>query len=336
MPTVSIIVPCYNEEGTIQLLLEALYRQSYPRPEMEIVIADGISDDNTRQQIETFSKQYPDLQVKVVDNPPRAIPCGLNRAIAASSGTYIVRLDAHSVPRSDYVSRSVAALESGLGENVGGVWEIQPAGVGWQARSIAAAAAHPLGVGDARYRYTDKAQPVDTVPFGAYRRTLVDQIGGYDETLLTNEDYEFNVRIRNRGGKIWLDPSIRSTYFARASYSQLARQYWRYGYWKARMLTRYPSTLRWRQALPPLFILSLAGLTMLYPWFEAARILLLLITAAYLSIVFLVSARTAFQRRDFAMLVGLPIAICIMHMAWGSAFLWSMARMRTYKKEARS
>jgi succinoglycan biosynthesis protein ExoA len=336
MPTVSIIIPCYNEEGTIGLLLEALYRQTFPRYELEIVIADGMSVDGTRQEIDSFSQQHPDLKIKVVDNPRRAIPSGLNKAISASSGDFIVRLDAHSVPKKDYVSRSVAALNSGLGENVGGVWEIEPAGAGWVSRSIAAAAAHPLGVGDARYRYADKAQPVDTVPFGAFRRTLVEKIGGYDETLLTNEDYEFNVRIRRSGGQVWLDPDIRSTYFARATFSQLARQYWRYGYWKARMLHRYPSTLRWRQALPPLFILSLVGLSLLAPWFSFARMLLLLETFVYLSILILVSASAAIRKQDPALLPGIPLAICIMHLAWGSAFLWSLVQMRIAKSEARS
>jgi succinoglycan biosynthesis protein ExoA len=336
MPKVSIIVPCYNEEGTIRLLLEALYKQTYPRGEMEVVIADGMSVDQTRQEIDSFSRQHPDLPIKVVDNPDRVIPCGLNRAISASSGDFIVRLDAHSVPRNDYVSRTVAALDSGVGENVGGVWEIQPAGKSWAARSIATAAAHPLGVGDARYRFTNKAQPVDTVPFGAFHRKLVEKIGGYDESLLTNEDYEFNVRIRKGGGKIWLDPAIRSTYFARATFSKLARQYWRYGYWKARMLHRYPDTLRWRQALPPLFVLSLAALSLLSPWSALARSALVIEIVLYLSILITVSARTMAQKRDPALLVGLPVAISIMHLAWGTALLWSFFQLRIAKSEARS
>jgi succinoglycan biosynthesis protein ExoA len=336
MPTVSVIVPCFNEGRTIRLLLEALYTQTYPRIDMEIIIADGMSVDNTREEIGSFSQQHPDLVIKIVDNPQRAIPYGLNRAIAASSGDYIVRLDAHSVPRNDYVSRSVAALESDMGENVGGVWEIQPAAGDWRARSIAAAAAHPLGVGDARYRFSDRAQAVDTVPFGAYRRALVERIGGYDETLLTNEDYEFNVRIRMSGGKVWLDPGIRSIYFARASFSQLAKQYWRYGYWKAKMLSRYPATLRWRQALPPLFVLLLAGLAVVTPWLASARILLLMASSAYLITIFIFSARTAFQKRDPALVIGLPYAIAIMHLGWGTAFLWSLIQVRRMKSEANS
>ena len=217
LPLVSIIVPCRNEQNTICLLLDAIHTQTYPCDRMEVLIADGLSTDETRQRIAEFKAGHPDLTVQVIDNPQLNIPAGLNRAIAAAQGELIVRLDAHSVPRSDYVAGCVAALQQGLGDNVGGVWEIYPGGVGWQARAIAAAAAHPLGVGDAHYRYTDTPQQVDTVPFGAFSRSLIDRVGPFDESLLTNEDYEFNVRVRQAGGKVWLDPAIRSTYFARAS-----------------------------------------------------------------------------------------------------------------------
>ena len=132
----------------------------------------------------------------MVDNPKKNIPSGLNCGLKAAVGEYIVRLDAHSVPQVDYVERCISDLRAELGDNVGGVWQIEPGGPGWVAHSISAAAAHPFGVGDARYRYTTQAGLVDTVPFGAYRRDLIDQIGYFDETLLTNEDYEFNTRIR--------------------------------------------------------------------------------------------------------------------------------------------
>ena len=149
--TVSIIVPCYNEQSTIHLLLNAIHRQTYPRSMMEVVIADGGSTDGTRAAIQDWQAAHPDLQVNLVDNPKKIIPAGLNTAIKAASGEIIVRLDAHSEPQEDYVARSVAALENGLGQNVGGAWDIRPGSEGWIARSIAFAASHPIGVGDARY-----------------------------------------------------------------------------------------------------------------------------------------------------------------------------------------
>jgi glycosyltransferase involved in cell wall biosynthesis len=324
MPLVSVIVPCFNEQNTIRLLLEALYAQTYPRPQMEVILADGLSSDGTREQAALFQQEHPDLCVRIVDNPQRIIPAGLNRAIAAARGEFLVRLDAHSVPRPDYVARCVGALEQGLGDNVGGVWEIRPGGGGWQARSIAVAAAHPLGVGDARYRYTERAQLVDTVPFGAFRRTLVEKIGPFDESLLTNEDYEFNTRLRQAGGKVWLDPAIRSTYFARSSLQELTRQYWRYGFWKARMLRRYPGTVRWRQALPPLFVLSLLVLPGLWILTPCAGWLFMIELASYALVLLAVGVQTALKMRGVGMIFGVPLAIASMHIAWGSAFLWSM------------
>ncbi len=324
MPIVSIIVPCYNEQATIRMVLEALYQQTYPRHEMEVIIADGMSTDHTRHTIIEFQKDRPDLLIRVIDNPLRKIPAGLNRAIAAGTGRVFVRLDAHSIPDRDYVANCMQDLEKGLGENIGGVWQIQPRSPGWLPRAIAAAASHPLAVGDARYRYTDRAQSVDTVPFGAFRRELVERIGGFDESLATNEDYEFNVRVRQSGGLVWLDPAIRSIYFSRESLGDLARQYWRYGYWKARMLQRYPRTLRWRQALPPLFVLSLLGLALASPWSLYARALFAGEAALYLLMLFVASFQLALRKHDFLLLFGVPLAIGIMHLCWGAAFLWSL------------
>ena len=237
---VSIIIPCYNEQATIRLLLRPSTQQTYPRTAMEVILVDGMSTDRTRDEIAAFQREHSDLAIQIVDNPERFIPAGLNRGIYTSGGQILIRLDGHAVPTLEYVERCVRDLDAGLGENVGGVWEIHPARAGAIPRGIATAASHPLGVGDAHYRYTDRPQTVDTVPFFAFRRELIDRIGKFDESLLTNEDYEFNVRVRQSGGTVWLDPAIRSIYYARPTLSALARQYWRYGYWKGRMLLRYP------------------------------------------------------------------------------------------------
>ncbi len=324
LPKVSVIVPCYNEQSTIRLLLEALHEQTYPHAGMEVVISDGLSTDGTRDAITAFQQDFPDLPVRIVENTKRSIPSALNRAIEASSGEIILRLDGHSKPYPDYVERCVVAHEAGRGANIGGVWEIRPGAGTWIADSIAAAAGHPLGVGDALYRHTRRAAEVDTVPFGSFRRTLIEQIGYFDESLLTNEDYEFNARVRKSGGKIWLDPSIRSIYYARSTLLELIRQYWRYGFWKWRMLRRYPDTLRWRQALPPLFVLSLLILTVLSISSPFARWLLAGELILYFSILILAGARAVLRKRKIYLILGLPLAIAAMHLAWGGGFLWSV------------
>jgi succinoglycan biosynthesis protein ExoA len=321
-PTVSIIVPCFNEEKRIRFLLDAIFAQTYPRALMEVCIADGHSQDGTRAVIDAFRAEHPDLPVRVVDNDARTIPAALNRTLEMAQHDIIVRLDAHSAPHVDYVTRCVDALTSGVGDNVGGVWEIRPGAASPIAQAIAAAAAHPLGVGDALYRHARQAAYVDTVPFGAYRRETVARVGAFDESLLSNEDYEWNARLRQAGGKIWLDPQIRSIYFARSTLGELAHQYWRYGYWKWQMLKRYPSTLRWRQALPPLFVFVLIVLLALAPVHWIFALLLALQVVVYAAPLALVGLWQVAKTRNLSLL-WMPLAMATMHFAWGGGFLWS-------------
>lgn len=323
MPKVSVIIPCYNEEATIGATLAAIHGQTFPRAEMEVVISDSMSNDGTRAVIAEFQRANPDLTVRVVENTARIIPAALNCAIQAVQGEMIVRMDAHSKPYPDYVENCARALEEGRGDNVGGVWEIRAGATGWAAAGIAAAAAHPLGAGDAAYRLKPEAGPVDTVPFGAFCKSLIDRVGMFDESLLANEDYEFNVRVRQAGGVVWLDPRIRSIYFARPGFGALARQYWRYGFWKWRMLRRYPHTLRWRQALPPLFVADILVL-MIFSFWPVAQFLLGLELLVYLGVLLVAGLHQAVQRGQPGLLLGFPIAVGTIHFSWGGGLLWSM------------
>jgi succinoglycan biosynthesis protein ExoA len=323
MRKVSIIVPCYNEEARIQGLLEAIAAQTIPQADMEVVVADGLSTDGTAQVVERFAAAHPGLALRLIQNPGRSIPSAVNSAVAAAAGEIILRLDGHSRPYPDYVALCLSDLAAGIAENVGGVWEIKPGGESWIAESIAVAAAHPLGVGDALYRIADRPAYVDTVPFGAFRRDLFERLGGFDETLLTNEDYEFNARIRRTGGRIWLDPLIRSIYYARESLGALARQYWRYGFWKYRMLRRYPSTLRWRQALPPAFVASLI-VCLLLSWIPFFAWLFVAEVGTYILVLAFAGLVAASRRRRAFLVLGLPLSIACMHLSWGAGFIWSM------------
>lgn len=321
--TVSVIIPCYNEENSITDLLIAIYEQSYPRDEIEVIISDGMSTDTTREKIADFANEFPDLQLKVIDNQKKTIPSGLNQAIRTAKGEYIVRLDAHSNPHPEYITQCIKALDRGLGDNIGGVISIQAADEGWISQSIAIAAGHPLGVGDARYRIGSEPREVETVAFGAFRSPLIDKIGLFDETLLANEDYEFNVRIRKAGGKIWLDPTIQANYIARSTLRELALQYWRYGYWKLRMLLRYPETFRWRQ-ISGLFVLSWLILGFLSIWFPAARWLLAVEAVIYGSALIIAGIGSGIENKRGLLGLGVPLAIGTMHFSWGSGFLWSL------------
>lgn len=323
-PRVSLIIPCFNEETRVRSVLDCILAQSYPLDDMEVIFADGMSSDRTRQIIADFQGEHPQLKLRIIDNPKRIIPSALNLAIKASVGELIVRMDAHTLPAADYVQRCVAAFDEGRGEDIGGVIDIAPGSDTWIGRSIAVAARHPLGVGDAKYRTASTAGYADTVAFGTYARKVFDQIGWFDESLLVNEDYELNARLRAAGGRIWIDPAIRAMYYSRPDLGSLARQYFTYGFYKFRMLQQHPKTLRWRQALPPLFVLGLLMLSLFAAFWRFARILLILIVCLYLLILLIGSYREAFRQKNFALLFGIPLAIMTMHFSWGTGFWVSL------------
>jgi glycosyltransferase involved in cell wall biosynthesis len=332
-PTVSIIVPCFNEQRTIGMLLEAIFNQTYPIEDIEVVIADGFSTDGTREVVEQFANEHASLSIFLVDNPKRIIPAALNISIEYARGDYIIRLDAHSIPEPDYIALCIETIQKTGAANVGGAWEIKPAGNEWVARSIAAAASHPLGAGDARYRYKGDAGEVHTVPFGAFQRSWVDRVGEFNETLLSNEDYEYNYRLRRAGGKIWFDPAIQSVYFARKDLRELMVQYLRYGYWKAMMLAQNPESLRWRQALPAGFVFGLITLSVLGLALPFTRIFLAIYVGVYAAITIGFGLVEALRRLDLGIVFGFPLALWVMHLAWGSAFFggiiaWLLRRLR--------
>lgn len=317
---VSIIVPCYDEARTIGGLLEAIAAQTAAPASLEVIIADGGSTDGTREAIQTFAESHPDLRSTIVDNPARTIPAALNLAIAHARGEVVMRLDAHSAPRPDYVQCCLETLARTQAANAGGLWEIRPGADTWVARGIAAAAAHPLGAGDARYRIDGPEGSVDTVPFGAFSRGWLERVGPFNEGLLTNEDYEYNVRIRRAGGVVWFNPAIRASYLARSTLGGLARQYARYGYWKARMLLGYPTSLRWRQALPPLFVLASSVLAAGALFSPLAGLALALGWGVYLAALMVSAVLESVQRRQPGLLVSFPLAVATIHLAWGGAF----------------
>ena len=327
-PSVSVFIPCYNESSTIERLLKSLYEQSYSRSSMEILIIDGMSVDDTRKKVKAFSNVHKDLSIRIIDNEEKFIPHALNKGLKAAQGDFLIRMDAHSIPSTDYVASCVDLLQKKKGDNVGGRWDIQPGNNSYAAKAIAVAAAHPLGSGGANYRSGNKACLVDTVPFGAFTKETLSSNGFFNEELLANEDYEWNIRLKSKGGKIWFDPSIRCQYFARKSYRALFKQYFNYGYWKVAMLRLYPKSLRLRQMIPPAFTLILLLSTMLstlsllfgwsyLPWL-LGTILVTYLVALLLGIL-LLSSNTPIY-----LIPGIILSIATMHLSWGIGFWLSL------------
>ncbi|HEX8131700.1 MAG TPA: glycosyltransferase family 2 protein [Pyrinomonadaceae bacterium] len=329
LPFVSIVIPCFNEERYIYKVLENLAGQ-YQSGRSEIIVVDGRSTDRTRERVADFKRAYPNLPVRLVDNPARNIPAGVNLGIRDARGDVIVRMDAHSIPSANYVRRCVEQLEGGAEEVavVGMPWRIRPGAETRAARAIALAVAHPFGIGDAKYRMPERAvtEFVDTVPFGVFRKSLWQEVGGFNEALLANEDYDFHYRIRQRGGRILLDTSGHSLYFARPTIKELARQYVRYGTWKAQMVKLHPRSLRWRHLVAPAFVAGVLGAALLGFWWRPAWLLLLAAVVPHALVSLLCAFQLARRARDMSLLPLVAIVFPVLHVAWGSSFWLGLVR----------
>lgn len=324
--TVSVVIPCYNEERFIGKVLENLADQ-YTAAAYEIIVVDGMSTDRTREVVAEFVRRRPEITVRLVDNPARNIPVALNLGINEARHELIVRMDAHSVPSENYVRRCVEVLKAGEAAIVGMPWRIQPGAETRAARAIALAVAHPFGIGDAKYRLTPKSSEfVDTVPFGAFRKNLWREVGGFDEQLLANEDYDFHYRVRQRGGRILLDAEGHSAYFARESFGALATQYSRYGRWKARMVKQHPRSLRLRQLVAPVFVVSVVALLALSFWWRPALLGLSLVVVPYVALAFFFAFKLSRRARETSLLPAIVLAFLIIHTAWGTSFLAGLIR----------
>lgn len=312
-PLVTIILPIRNEAQFIAQVLDAVVAQDYPPGRIEIFIADGMSDDGTREIVTEFSGRDP--RVRLMDNPDRIVPTGLNRAVRVARGEVIIRVDGHAVIAPDYVRQCVEILGKVDAWCVGGA--IETIGETVTARAIAAAQSSPFGVGGAAFRYARDARYVDTLAFGAYRREVFEQVGMFDEELVRNQDDEFNFRLIRAGGKIWLDPRIHSRYFSRATLPGLWRQYFQYGFWKVRVMQKHHRPASWRHLAPGALMLALAasvGVSLVFRSLLPA----ILVAGAYFGGVFVAALWTVLQRH--ASITRVYLAYLILHLGYGTGF----------------
>ena len=326
---VSVVIPCYNEERFISAALRNLADQ-FAAERYEIIVVDGMSTDNTRAVIADFVRERPDVRVRVIDNPARNIPSALNLGIAAAAGNIIARLDAHAVASAGYVRRCVEVLRQPEIGVVGMPCVVCPGADTPTARAVSAAVSHPFGIGDAKYRLRTGAMPqeaVDTVAFACFKKELWRELGGFDESLLTNEDYEFNYRVRRHGKIVLLDRVEHCDYFARATLRELGQQYWRYGQWKARMIRLHPRSIKLRHLVAPGFVLSLPLLAALGIWLRPAWLMLLAELALYMLMSFVFAAQISLRSASGVRLIFLlPLVFLTIHVTWGSGALLGLMR----------
>lgn len=335
-PLVTVVMPIRNEAGFIRRSLGAVLVQDYGLERIEVIVADGMSSDETREIVHAM--QTPAVTVRLVDNPGQIAPTGLNAALAQARGQIIVRVDGHCEIEPDYVRRCVERLQQDGVDGVGG--PLETIGETPQAQVIAVAMSSPFGVGGSAFRTVHgKSLLVDTIAFPAYRRAVMDRAGPYDEELVRNQDDEYNYRLRKLGARLLLAAEVRARYYSRSTFRSLWRQYFQYGYWKVRVMQKHPRQMRPRQFVPAVFVAALFASLLAAPWTVLGGWMAAGVVGAYLianlTASVLTVSRGSRQARNASpnsprlgrrSLPLLSLAFATLHVAYGLGFWVGLAR----------
>src|SRR5579883_1178059 len=326
----SIIVACRNEADAIREFLDSLLRQNLAGIGWEAIIADGMSDDGTRRILDEYAAR--DNRIRVIENPGRIVSTGLNSAIRMARGEIVVRMDGHTSYAPNYCRVCLETLLRTGAENVGGPARThEAAGL---ARAVAIAYHSPFSTGGARFHNPDYEGPVDTVPYGCWRKSTLVDLGYFDETLVRNQDDELNLRLIRRSGVIWQNPAIVSWYWPRARLGALFRQYFQYGYWKVAVIRKHRIPGSWRHLAPATFTITniLLPLAALAAEAMGERGMAKITLAWWLSLVALYSLATfaaSFRcsRNNWRLFHYFPVIFATFHFSYGAGFLSGLARL---------
>ena len=317
---VSVICPVFNEEKFIEVCIMSIIEQDYPQDMMEVLFVDGRSTDKTREIIERYMRQYP--FIKLLDNPERIVPYALNRGLEAAKGEVIMRLDGHCTYPTNYISELVRYLYQLNADNVGGVWNTQPAKDTPICQAIAQASSHPFGVGGSMHKIgASKIIETDTVPFGCYKREIFEKTGPFDIDLVRNQDDEFNGRLHNLGGKIYLIPQVIINYTARDTLCKMRKMYYQYGLYKPLVNKKLGAPATIRQFFPLVFLLLLiiGGTASIFSPFILHAYTTFLVLYLFIGIV--VGSMSAIRMHQPLLVLLMPYVFFNIHMSYGIGYL---------------
>ena len=318
--TVSIICPVFNEEKFIEACIISILEQDYPKEAMEVIFVDGNSTDSSTDIILRYTKQYSFL--KLLNNPERIVPYALNKGLAAATGEVIMRLDAHCTYPTNYISELVRYLYQLNADNVGGVWNTQPAKDTPICQAIAFASSHPFGVGGSMHKIgASKIMETDTVPFGCYKREIFDKTGPFDTDLVRNQDDEFNGRLLNLGGKIYLIPQVIINYTARDTLCKMRKMYYQYGLYKPLVNKKLGAPATVRQFFPLLFLLGLIIGGIGSAFWPVVQHLYTTVLLLYLFIGIVVGSMGAIRTHQPLLTLLMPYVFFNIHMSYGIGYL---------------
>ncbi len=305
---VEVIVPVRDAAALLPDCLASIAAQTAPPGRIHLAVAPSSDDTERVAQDAAFR----DRRIVVHHNPSGDRASGLNLALADlhQDTEAVAMVDAQARLEPDYLERAAVVLEGTGSAVVGG--PMRPVGEGVIGTAIAAALTSPIAVGDSSFHFVGKARDVDAVYLGVYRRSVLDLMGPYDPTLLRTEDDEFNARIRSGGGRLRLDPTIRSTYVGRQNLGDLFHQYHGYGYWKVALAAKRPDAIRPRHLVPAAFVALLVGLAILI---ARGWTLLPLVLALYAVVLLATGLLTT--KVPIASRLAFPLAVATMHLGYG-------------------
>lgn len=329
--SVTIIVPCFNEEQFISKCLESLIDNGYPHDQCEILVIDGNSTDRTKEIIIGYVDKYP--FVKLIDNPKRILAAAWNIGIKNSHGDIVMAMNAHGLYRNGYIANCVKHLNEYDADYVGGVIVSLPRNDTLMDEAITTILSHPFGVGNSYFRIGLK-EPIwaDTAAFGGYRRILFEKTGLFNEELTRSQDMEFHLRLKKMGAKILLVPDMICDYYIRSSLKEFCRDYFVNGYWVIYPLKFASIAVSWRHVVPLLFVLFLMGSIALSFYSAIFAWLFLSVSGLYLFINIYYSLRIALNKRNIGYLLIVPILFLILHIGYGVGSLYAGLKVLASKR----
>ncbi len=319
LPFVTVAMVVRNEGPFIARALEQVLAQDYARERMEIIVADGMSTDSTREVLAEYQSRYPFIQI--VDNPRLIVASGLNVVIDRARGELIVRIDGHGVVAVDFVSQVVRLMEEHPEAWCAG-GPIVHAGTNRCGKAVAIAMSHPAGVGLATHRFADYEGYAEGAHFPTFRRWIFDRIGKFDENLVRTEDDEFNYRIAQAGGKVYVSPRVHYVYYVRDRLGKLLRQYFQYSFWRIPVIRKHKKPTTLRQVMPPLFFLAMIVLAIVGIWLRQPLVALAL--PAVYAAALLAIAISVVPRQGPAVAALVPVAMAAMHVAYAAGMAYGL------------
>jgi len=326
---ISIIIPCRNEERFIRDCIDSVLAFDIPDGyRTEIFVVDGMSFDRTLEIVTQLAEHHPDLEV--IENPGIYQSFAINLALERAGGGWIMRLDAHSHYPEDYLKLCLETAMTTGADNVGGLLNTIAGSDSYQGQLVQALTTHPFGVGDSGFRTGAGEGPVDTVPFGFFRRDLFDRIGRMDERLIRAQDYEFNRRIIATGGKVWRNPGIQVNYINQPTLSAFYRkQLFKEAPYNAYLWYVAPYAFTLRHAITGAFAAGMIGGVLLSPLSNWIAWPFLSIMLLYSVLAITSGIQQAVRYRKPGHVIALPPLFFLYHFIHGLGVLWGLIRLVT-------